>query len=137
MKKCIRCGKMIKEELEICDSCGFDFIKHEVETEIPEELEDLEVPKKLRSNLIDNPVFTFIFGILSILVALMFVFSRGIVVIFFVIGIALVIVTTVFAAKPSKKKMREVRNVGNWMSNIAFVLLVFKLVFEIIGNIMK
>lgn len=133
LKKCVRCGKLVEEKFDVCDNCGFDFLKYEAEQKVFKKEEEPIVPRNIKTNLIDNPVFTFIFGILAILSSLHFVTSKGIVVEYLIYSVIYIFITMVFSIKQVSVKMKEVRNVGKWMGNIAFAITLYKIVYEIFG----
>lgn len=110
MKKCLRCGHINKDQAVKCVNCQFSFEEQAVYERLKKiaEKDDPIVDLKNKSSLIDNPVLTFIFGILSIMLPI-FIFS--------------------FAAwymkkKPSKAKLEPFRNIGNVFGYVGFVLSV-------------
>lgn len=108
MKKCLRCGHINKDDALECEKCQFSFKEQAVLEELKKYTtkEDPIVAEKNKSSLIDNPVLTFIFGILSIMLPF-FLFS---------------FLTWYMKKKPSKTKLIPFRNIGNVFAYIGFVL---------------
>jgi hypothetical protein len=135
MKKCVRCGNMVPDDVNICDNCAFDFDEYEKYRKFFEVKEDPVVPKEQKSSLVDNPVITFIFGIVSLFFMALVLFNQG-VVILYVIGVVVsAVLTYVMSVKPSKVKLLPFQNIGRWMANIAFSVTIFKIVYVLIGII--
>ena len=133
--KCLRCGKELPEGTAVCDECGFNFKEDELITKIISEKADPVVSEKNRSILIDNPVLTFIFGILSVFGMIFFFLYPGFVVLYFVLDLVLIGLTMLFSKKPAKVKLEPTRNVGVGMAYVALALTVFKAVYFIIGTL--
>jgi membrane-bound ClpP family serine protease len=136
MKKCIRCGKNLPSEVKICDNCSFDFQEYEAYQKAFApyvEKEDPVVPESQRSSLIDNPIITFILGIVSLLFMFLFLFTPKIVVLYLIGVILFVILTYIMATFPSKVKLVHFQNIGRWMANIAISVTIFKIVYVVLG----
>ncbi len=133
--KCLRCGKELPEGTAVCDECGFNFEEDGKITKIISEKADPAVSEKTKSILIDNPVLTFIFGILSIFGMLFFVLYPGFVVLYFGLDLVLTGLTMLFSKKPAKVKLEPTRNVGVGMAYVALALTIFKAVYFIIGTL--
>ena len=61
MKKCLRCGKIHEDDIKKCDVCSYPFPLYE---QIKVKKEDSNTNP---SDLIDYPLLTFVFGLLSLL----------------------------------------------------------------------
>ena len=133
--KCIRCGKEVPDDTIICNECGFDFDEYYNNRSIITVEEDPIVPENQKSSLVDNPILTFIFGLLSIPMTFIFIVSSTIVIIYLVGVILLVFLTLFMSRKPCKVKLKPVRNVGKWMAYFSINLIVFKVVYDIIGKL--
>jgi len=135
MKKCVRCGNMVPDDVKICDNCAFNFEEYEAYQKVFEVKEDPVVPNEQKSSLVDNPVITFIFGIISLVFMILVFFNPG-VIILYVIGVfVFVVLTYIMAVKPSKVRLLPLQTVGRWMANIAFSITIFKIVYVLIGMI--
>ncbi|NLD26956.1 MAG: hypothetical protein GX661_06315 [Acholeplasmataceae bacterium] len=135
MKKCVRCGNMVPHDVKICDNCAFNFEEYEAYQKVFEVKEDPVVPNEQKSSLVDNPVITFIFGIISLVFMILVFFNPG-VIILYVIGVfVFVVLTYIMAVKPSKVRLLPLQTVGRWMANIAFSITIFKIVYVLIGMI--
>lgn len=133
--KCIRCGKEVPDDTIICNECGFDFDEYYNNRNIITVEEDPIVPEDQKSSLVDNPILTFIFGLLSIPMTFIFIVSSTIVIIYLVGVVLLVFLTLFMSRKPCKVKLKPVRNVGKWMAYFSISLIVFKVVYDIIGKL--
>ena len=116
--KCERCGKVYDEPVSICTDCGYDF------DEAPRLKKLFKVkpePKaQIESDLFDNPVFTFIFGLLSLLLPV-YLFS---------------ILAIKMSKKPARVSLEPFRNLGKvfgylgiLVSTVVIGLLLFTFVF--------
>lgn len=118
MIKCIRCGKENDDKNEVCSNCGYSFKEQKVEETYRKLLkEDPVVPDEEKSGLIDSPILTFIFGILSMLLPI-FVFS---------------FLAWYNYKKPSKVKLEPFRNIGNIFAYIGAAISIFLLVYIVWG----
>lgn len=71
MKKCKRCGKEFKDDLiEICDECGYNFDYDKKISKVLDEKNDPDIDDKHKSDLVDYPILSFIFGIIGLIVPL-------------------------------------------------------------------
>lgn len=136
MKKCVRCGKLNEDSTLICPECGFDFREYEEVQKLYEEPKDPEVPKDKKMILIDNPILTMFFGILSVLASILFLLEKTISIFYLLITALFVYLTYIMYTKPSKVTLDFVRKFGNLLGNIAVALTIFKVVFTIMGNIL-
>lgn len=94
--KCVRCGKVFKENVEVCDQCGYEFSEGERIKKILDEKKDPEVPLHEQTNLIDYPILSFVFSILGLLIPI-FIFS---------------ILAMKLGKKPARVKYQPFANVG-------------------------
>ena len=131
--KCLRCGKEIPDKTVICDNCGFNFEEHNLYEKYLKRPVDPDVPDEQKASLIDNPVLTLIFGALSVFFALLFITASTIVIIYLVLLILSVFLTFYLSSKPSKVKLRPLRNIGIGMAYSSMGLLVFKVVYQLLG----
>lgn len=129
--KCIRCGKELPEGTIRCDECDFNIQEYEKYKKVFKEELDPDVPKELKSNLIDNPILTFIFGVISLLLTLIFVTITSYI---YIVGILLfVFLTLLMSTKPSKVNLRQVQIFGKVLAYISISLMIFKLVYIVLG----
>jgi len=129
--KCTRCGKEVANNVIICDNCGFNFTEHKQQEKYLKNPVDPDVPVEQRASLVDNPVLTLIFGSLSIMFSLLFIIK--LVVLYLIIMILMVFITFYLSAKPSKVKLRPLRNVGIAMAYIAIGFILFIFAYKLIG----
>ena len=115
--KCIRCGKESSDDALVCDECGFNFKDHEMYLKYIKVKEDDKVVIGKESDLIDNPIMTFVFGLLSIMLPF-FLFS---------------FIAFRFFKKPTKAKLIPLKNVGIVMAYIGIALSIFVLIYAIIS----
>lgn len=110
MKKCLRCGFINKDDVLKCEKCQFSFEEQAVYEKLKKLVpkDDPIVEPKDKVSLIDNPILTFVFGVLSIMVPI-FVFS---------------FLAWHMKKQPSKTKLLPFRNIGNVFGYIGFVLSV-------------
>ena len=132
--KCKRCGKEVSDETKVCE-CGFDFEEDEKYAALFNRKADPEVSEKDKNLLIDFPILTFLFGLASLLLMILFLFHPGFVVLYFVLVVVFIIMTMWFAKKPTKVKLEPTRNVGLWMAYLAMAVVLFKTVYLLIGLI--
>ncbi|HHU21292.1 MAG TPA: hypothetical protein GXZ51_02475 [Acholeplasma sp.] len=120
MIRCIRCGMENDDKNEVCGNCGYSFKEQKVEEEYRKLLrEDPSVPEEERSGLVDSPILTFVFGLLSMLLPIL-VFS---------------FLAWYNYKKPSKVKLEPLRNLGNIFAYIGAALSIFLLVYIVWGLI--
>ncbi|MGI6710963.1 MAG: hypothetical protein ACOX4W_05920 [Bacilli bacterium] len=115
--KCLRCGKESLDDAIVCEECGFNFKEHEMYLKYIKPKEDDKVEKGKESDLIDNPILTFVFGLLSMMIPI-FLFS---------------FLAFRFYKKPSKAKLIPLKNVGNIMAYIGVGLSIFIIIYAIIS----
>jgi len=130
--KCKSCGKEVEENTKICPNCGFD-IESFNKRVVVKLAEDPEVENSERASLIDSPILTFLFGILALLFSICFVVSETIVILYLALFILFNVLTFKFANKKCKVKLIPVRNVGKAFAYLSIGLVVYKLVYEILG----
>ncbi|MDD3999531.1 MAG: hypothetical protein PHX62_01375 [Bacilli bacterium] len=137
MKKCTRCGTMVPDNTKICDKCAFDFDEYEKYYHLYEVKEDPVVPEGQRTNLTDFPILTFIFGIISLILSSLFLFTPGITVLYIIGVVIAVFITYILAIKPSKIKLVPFQVIGKWMANVAISVMIFKIVYVLFGLILQ
>lgn len=133
--RCIRCGKEVPEGTKICEECGFDFTEHEEFRKYFQQLEDPDVPESQKSSLIDNPVLTFIFGIITVILTFLFITNAQFVIIYFVGIIILSYFTLRLSTKPTKVKLIPLRNVGKWFVYFSISIIIFKIIYDLLGQL--
>lgn len=66
--KCLRCGKEFKDaNRKFCDECGYNFKEGARINNILNAKKDPNVPDNKKTDLIDYPILSFIFGIIGII----------------------------------------------------------------------
>lgn len=114
--KCLRCGKIHPDDVKVCKECGFSFEAFKQYKKVKEK-EDPEIDPKQKAALIDNPLLTFIFGLLSVMLPI-YIFS---------------FLTFYMYKKPSKVKLETLRNFGNVLAYIGIAISIFMTVYLIWG----
>jgi len=128
--RCIRCGNNFDEKEINCPNCGMETseIKKYQKVSV---LADKPVDRKEKIILIDNPILTFIFGIISLLLGVMnclysvmnnpaFIF-----ILFFVVSFTL---AYIYSMKETRLKLKPVRTVGLIMAYIGLFLTLYGLI---------
>ncbi|MFA7435861.1 MAG: zinc ribbon domain-containing protein [Bacilli bacterium] len=134
--KCKSCGKEVSDEATICQYCGFDLEAFKkLEKVIVQE--DPDVDEKVKSNLVDTPILAFIFGVLSILSSLTFVVNDRIYILILALVVLFNFLTFKLANKPAKVKLKPFANVGKGMAYFSIAFIVLKVVFDIMGLLIK
>ena len=96
--KCKRCGKDFKNiTVEVCDECGYDFTEDVRIGKILDNKPDPEIDEKNKTDLVDYPILSFIFGILGLIIPI-FILS---------------ILAINLSKKPAKVKYVPFSNLGN------------------------
>ena len=129
--KCLRCGKEVEEGTKYCNNCGFD-VESQKDYRIVYKEVDPEVEKSKKTNLIDSPVLTFIFGILSMINALLIAGSKPIPIFYLLTFIIIFSVCFYLSTKKAKVKLRPFREVGVVLAFIALALVLIVVVKTII-----
>lgn len=132
--KCKSCGKEIAENISICPNCGFDLEAFGKKQKVII-YEDPEVETSEKASLIDRPILAFIFGILSVISSILFVTSPNIVVLYLAMLISFTYLTFRNASKPGKVKLRPFADVGKVFAYFAIGFLIFKIVFDLLGDL--
>lgn len=130
--KCKSCGKEVADNIAICPNCGFDIESYKKLQRVVVK-EDPEVSEKEKSSLIDRPIFTFLFGILSLIIAILFVTSQTIVLLYLALFILFNVLTLINANKVGKVKLEPFKDVGKLFSYLSIGFVIFKVVFDILG----
>lgn len=100
--KCARCGKVYDKPISICKDCGYDFDEARV---IKKKLKIKQEPLHVSdSDLFDNPIFTFVFGLISLIIPI-FVFS---------------ILAIKFSKRPAKVNLEPFSNLGKIFGYIGY-----------------
>lgn len=129
--KCLRCGKEVEEGTKYCDNCGFD-VESQKDYRIVYKEVDPEVEKSKKTNLIDSPVLTFIFGILSMINALLIAGSKPIPIFYILTFIILFGTCFYLSTRKAKVKLRPFREVGIVIAFIALALVLIIVVKTIV-----
>lgn len=130
--KCLRCGKIVSDELKECPYCSFNLQEQKSYKKIKIETDDNIDPKdKVVS--IDSPILTFVFGIFALMCGLTLLANRLpipliVVFLFFICFSA----SFYFSIKPTRVKMKPVRTVGVIMAFIGLALTCYSLVFALL-----
>ncbi len=123
--KCLRCGKVVSDNENTCPNCGFDIGAQKNYKKITVEA-DAEMDDKHKIILIDNPILTFIFGLVSLMVALTLVVDLNY---FFIMCFVLTFsLCFFFSTKPTRVKLKPVRTVGITMGYIGLGLTLYQLI---------
>lgn len=130
--KCKSCGKEVADNTAICQYCGFDIEAYKKLQKVVVR-EDPEVDETKKTNLVDSPILAFVFGILAVISAILFVVSPTIVVLYLGLFILFNYLTFTLANKPAKVKLLPLSTVGKFMAYFSIGFVVLKVVFEIIG----
>lgn len=110
--KCLRCGKEVNDDIKYCENCGFD-VQSQKNYQVVYQESDPVVEKNKKMGLIDFPILTFLFGLLSIMNSFLLALGGKPIVIMFVISFALLFgFCFYFSTKPCKVKLKPFREVG-------------------------
>lgn len=124
--KCLRCGKQFNDDVKVCDECGFDFEEFKKYKKIVVENDD-DLDGKQKVILTDNPILTFIFGLVSLMIGLT-IFVFGLPISFFMIlgFVATFSMAFYFSVKPCRIKLKPVRNFGIVMGFIGLAFTLYQ-----------
>ena len=124
--KCLRCGKEVSNTVTTCPECGFDLEAQKKYVKITVE-DDSDADDKTKIILIDNPILTFIFGLLSLMVALTLVVDINY---FFIMCFVLTFsLCFFFSTRPTRVKFKPVRTFGVVLGYIALAITSYQLIF--------
>ena len=129
--KCLRCGKEVEEGIKYCNNCGFDVESQKNYRVLYKEV-DPELEKSQKTNLIDSPVPTFIFGILAMLNAILIAGSKPIPIFYILTFIILFSVCFFLSTRKSKVKLKPFREVGVVIAFIALALVLVVVIKTIV-----
>ena len=133
--KCIRCGAEIKETDIECPNCGFlasenkRYKKVKVET-------DVQIDDKNKIILIDNPILTFLFGLISLLLGTMnclYGVNDQIVFLYVILFVISFSLAFVFSMKETKRKLKPVRTFGVVLAYIGLALTLYGLMMFLLN----
>lgn len=130
--KCIRCGKVVNDSEKICPECGFNLEELKNYKKITVEV-DPDIKDKNKIILVDNPILTFIFGLLSLMIALTILVDPGITFIFVIFFVITFSACFIFSTKPTRIKLRPVRSIGIVMGFIALGLTIYRMVMFLLN----
>ncbi|MFA6722436.1 MAG: hypothetical protein WCS50_03780 [Bacilli bacterium] len=131
--KCLRCGNDMPDNIATCENCGFNIEEYKLYEKYLKQPADPEVPEDQKSSLVDNPVLTLLSGGLSVFFSLLFISASTIVILYLALFILFVFFTFYLSSKPSKVKLRPLRNVGVVFAYFALGLVIFKFVYQLWG----
>jgi membrane-bound ClpP family serine protease len=126
---------MVPDETKICDKCAFEFDEYQRYHHLYETEEDPLVPEDQKSNLVDNPILTFVFGIISFILMALFLFDPNITLLYLIGVIVFVFITYYLSIRPAKVKFAPFQVVGKWLANIAISITIFKIVYMLMGSL--
>lgn len=130
--KCIRCGKIVSDDTKVCPNCAYDFKEITKRKTVIVEVDE-ETDKAGKVMRIDNPILTFIFGILSLLFGLTLLANRlPIPLIVVLLFFASFMASFYFSTKPCKVSMKPVRNMGIVLAFIGFALSAYSLIYALL-----
>lgn len=132
--KCLRCGLEVEDDIDVCPNCEFSFKEHKTYVKVAIE-EDPDLPDEEKVKLIDNPILTLLFGFVSILTGGMFFLLREFVIIFLILAILSFVLTFILSVKPTKVKLKPLREFGMVLGYLGIGLTIMRIVSEIIGLI--
>lgn len=130
--KCLRCGKVIPSGINVCENCGFDLAEFKSK-KVFREQEDPDVLEQHKVTLIDNPILTFIFGLLSVASSFLFATAETIVILYLVLVILFNVFTFKMANKPCKVKLKPLNNVGKILAYFSIGFILFRIIYQVIG----
>lgn len=126
--KCLRCGKDAQEGIKYCENCGFDLEKQKEYKTIYKEKDPI-VEKNQKTNLIDAPVLTFVFGIISIMCSLVIASQGKPLPILFLIIYGICFSTCfILSTKKAKVKLKPFREVGVVIAFISLAIVLITLI---------
>ena len=135
MKKCVRCGIELPDDVKVCEECGFDFDEYEnVKAHtIKVEADPFGLSKEEKVLRIEHPILTILFGMAAVLFSLLIIATYSI--IMMALGFLFSILAIAFSSKESLVKLKPLQNVGKWFGYIGFVISLFSTVYIIMGLI--
>ena len=130
--KCLRCGKIVSDVEKICPVCGFDLEAQKNYKKIAVEV-DGDVDDKHKIILIDNPILTFIFGLLALMLALTIAVDPGLTFFFILLFVLTFSLCFFFSTKPCRVKLKPVRTFGLVMGYIGLGLTLYRLILFLLN----
>lgn len=134
MKKCVRCGKEVADEIDICEECGFSFSEHEKVLKyntIKVKVDPLDMTKQEKISRIDMPILSLLSGMIGLLCSVLIIATYSILII--LLGFLFSVLAIYFSSKPSLVKLTPLKNVGKWFGYIAFALTLFFSIYILMG----
>ena len=130
--KCLRCGKIVSDAEKICPVCGFDLEAQKNYKKISVEV-DNDVDDKTKIILIDNPILTFIFGLISLMLALTIAVDPGLTFFFILLFVLTFSLCFFFSTRPTRVKLKPVRTFGLVMGYIGLGLTLYRLILFLLN----
>lgn len=134
MKKCVRCGVEVADDMQICEECGFDFTEYEKILKyntIKVKEDPIDLSKEEKTYRIERPILAVICGMIGLLCSLLIIATNAI--LMMMMGFLFSILAIMFGSKESLVKLIPLKNIGKWFGYIGFVLSLFFSVYVIIG----
>ena len=130
--KCLRCGKLVDDTEKICPECGFDLEAQKNYKKITVEV-DNDMDDKHKIILIDNPILTFIFGLLALMLALTIAVDPGLTFFFILLFVLTFSLCFFFSTRPTRVKLKPVRTFGLVMGYIGLGLTLYRLILFLLN----
>lgn len=132
--KCLRCGKIVDENTKVCPECGFELEQLKKYKKVIVEVDDDKADRKTKIILFDNPLLTFVTGIISLMLGLtMFVTGLPIAFIYVILFVITFSASFYFSTKPCSVKMKPVRSMGIVMAFIGLAFTLYALVLALLA----
>ena len=125
--KCLRCGKEIDNNTNICDNCGYDVTDSSNYRTIYVEADPDMTTKELAKYII-APILTFVFSLLASLCSILIVFTKPISILVVMLFALFFGISFFFSTRKTLVKLKPVRNFGVGLSYVSFffsVLIIF------------
>lgn len=130
--KCLRCGKIVSDDEKSCPECGFDLEAQKNYKKIIIEVDDY-TDKKQKIILIDNPILTFIFGLIALMFALTIAVDPGLTFFFVLLFVLTFSLCFFFSTRPTRVKLKPVRTFGLIMGYIGLALTLYRLILFLLN----
>lgn len=114
MKKCGKCGKLVEDDLSLCDNCGYD-----LSTQKEENTKLIKVTPQHPTDLFDYPILSFVFGIFSLIFPI-YIFSL------------LAIKLSKKPYKPSLEPMSKLGNIFGYLGILVSTLFIGYIIYRFI-----
>lgn len=133
--RCIRCGTIFEEKENECPNCGMltseikKYKKHTVET-------DSKLDDKHKIVLVDNPVLTFIFGLLSLMLGIincLYGVNNYMVYLYVILFVIVFSLAFIFSMKDTKVNLKPIRTFGIILAYGGLALTLYGLIMFLLG----